>query len=263
MDDIDDVALSYAEVKALAAGSPLIKERMDLDVEISRLKVLKSAHNSQQYRLEGRLRQQLPKEIHALQERIRGLQKDIALRDAETPAGVEDNPELFQMEIMGQTFQKREDAGKAILLSLQLVSPESNHHVRIGHYRGFELSASFDAFDKTYQVFIKGSMVYSTVLDKAPLGNVQRIDNALERMEKTLQQNRDELAAMEQQVISAKGELGKLFPQEQELKDKLTRLAELDGMLRMDENVLVNLGVSEIIELPEDRNKQHSKETLR
>ena len=263
MEDIDDTALSYAEVKALAAGSPLIKERMDLDVEIAKLKMLKSAHFSQRYRLEDRLRHTFPMEILKLQERIRGLQEDIARRDAGTPAGYAGNRDLFMMEVMNQTYSKREDAGKALLLSLQLVNPEAREALRVGHHRGFELWASFDAFSKTYTLEMKGSLAHRISLDSAAAGNVTRIDNALERLENTLQHSRDELVALEQQMNSAQEEVGKPFPQEQELMEKLARLTELDGLLRMDEKVQEIIEDDGDSEPQEEQAKSRQKEPER
>ncbi len=263
MEDIDDVALSYAEVKALAAGSPLIKERMDLDVEIARLKLLKSGHNSQQYRMEDRLRHTFPKEILALQERIRGYEDDIARRDAETPAGYAQDRDLFAMEVMGHKYAKREDAGQALLTSFQLVRPDAKDALRVGHYRGFELWLSFDAFSHDFLLDLKGSMSHRVVLGKDVQGNISRIEHAAERLESYLQRSRDELAALEQQMRSAQEELGKPFLQEQELMDKLARLTELDGLLRMDEKGQDNVIVADATELSTEQEKPRRKEAMR
>jgi hypothetical protein len=210
---------------------------MDVDVEIAKLKILKSAHYSQQYRLEGRVRNQLPQEIHALTERIAGYEADIARLHKNTPAGHAEIRDFFALEAMNRTYDKREEAGKALLSSFRLVSPESKNPIQVGHYRGFELWASFDAFSHDFEISLKGTMVHKAVMGSDALGNVQRLDNSLERIPGILQQCQDELAALEHQVINAKAEIGKPFPQEQELNAKMARLVELDGLLKMDEKV--------------------------
>ncbi|MGN9097597.1 LPD11 domain-containing protein [Flintibacter porci] len=227
-DDVDEMALSFAEIKALCAGDLRIKERMDLDVEVSRLKLMKADHQSKQYRLEDQLLQYFPREIEANKGFIQGFEADL-----ETLT-VHPHPEdgFAGMEIQGDTLADRENAGAALLDACKEVI--NSEPVAIGSYRGFAMSVTFDAFSKEYTLLLKGQMTHRVTLGTDPRGNLTRIDNVLAQMSQRLQSVQNQLDNLYQQQAAAKAEVGKPFPQEQELRDKSARLAELDVLLNMD-----------------------------
>lgn len=229
-EDIDETTLSYAEVKALCAGNPLIKEKMDLDVSVAKLKVLKANFTSQQYRLEDKVLKEFPQKIQAVEERIRGLEKDFA--HFQTVKEPEEG--ISPMIIGGTSYTDKEQAGKALLLALKEI--KSSHESRnIGSYKGFDLRASYSLFNNNYTLDIKRETTYSIELGTSDTGNIVRIDNALEAFEKRIEGNKQQLAALHQQLDTAKSEMGKPFPQEQELSQKQARLNELNAQLNMDE----------------------------
>lgn len=229
-DDIDETTLSYAEVKALCAGNPLIKEKMDLDVSVAKLKVSKANFTSQQYRLEDKVLKEFPQKIQAVEERIRGLEKDFA--HFQTVKDPEEG--ISPMTIGGTAYTDKEQAGRALLLALKEIksSLESKY---IGSYKGFELSASYSLLNNNYTLEIKREMTYTIELGGSDTGNITRIDNALESLGKRIENYNQQLDALHQQLSAAKAEMGKPFPQEQELSEKLARLNELNAQLNMDE----------------------------
>ena len=227
-DDVDETALSFAEIKALCAGDPRIKERMDLDVDVARLKLMKADHQSKQYYLEDQLLKTFPEEIEKNKGFITGLEADMKTL-AEHP-----HPEdgFAGMEVRGDTLTDKENAGAALLDACKEV--KGSDPVSVGSYRGFAMSVSFDAFRQEYMLLLKGEMTHRTALGTDPRGNLTRIDNALAQMPQRLEAVKNQLDNLYQQQAAAKAEVGKPFPQEQELRDKSARLAELDVLLNMD-----------------------------
>ena len=227
-DDVDETALSFAEIKALCAGDPRIKERMDLDVDVSRLKLLKADHQSKQYRLEDQLLKTFPEEIEKNKGFIAGLEADMATLAAHP------HPEdgFAGMEVRGDTLTDKENAGAALLDTCKEV--KGSDPVPVGSYRGFAMSVSFDAFRQEYMLLLKGQMTHRATLGADPRGNLTRIDNALSQMPQRLEAVKNQLDNLYQQQAAAKAEVGKPFPQEQELRNKSARLAELDVLLNMD-----------------------------
>ncbi|MBR0092849.1 MAG: DUF4316 domain-containing protein [Lachnospiraceae bacterium] len=229
-DDIDETALSYAEVKALATGNPYIKEKMDLDIQVSKLKLLKANHTTQIYRLEDNIAKNYPKQIATLQERIEGYRTDIATYQKNKPA----DKEQFTMTVAGKTYEDRKDAGAALIAVCKEMK-QANVSVPVGEYLGMQMSVSFDAFDKKFTLILKGQISHSVEIGSDPAGNITRINNALEGMTARMEETVDKLANVEKQLATAKEEVTKPFPQEEELRVKSARLAELNSLLNMDE----------------------------
>ena len=227
-DDVDETALSFAEIKALCAGDPRIKERMDLDVEVSRLKLMKADHQSKQFRLEDNLLTYFPEQIEKNKGYIRGLEADMQTLSAHP------HPEdgFAGMEIRGDTLVDKENAGAALLDACKEV--KGPDPVQIGSYRGFAMYVSFRAFEKQYELTLRGEMSHTAVLGTDPRGNLTRIDNALAQMPQRLESVQTQLENLYQQQEAAKVELGRPFPYEQELRTKSARLLELDMELNMD-----------------------------
>ena len=227
-DDVDETALSFAEIKALCAGDPRIKERMDLDVDVARLKLMKADHQSKQYHLEDQLLKTFPEEIEKNKGFITGLEADMATLAAHP------HPEdgFAGMEVRGDTLTDKENAGAALLDACKEV--KASDPVSVGSYRGFAMSVSFDAFRQEYMLLLKGEMTHRATLGTDPRGNLTRIDNALAQMPQRLEAVKNQLDNLYQQQTAAKAEVGKPFPQEQELRDKSARLAELDVLLNID-----------------------------
>ena len=227
-DDVDETALSFAEIKALCAGDPRIKERMDLDVDVARLKLMKADHQSKQYRLEDQLLKTFPEEIEKNKGFIAGLEADMATLAAHP------HPEdgFAGMEVRGDTLTDKENAGAALLDACKEV--KGADPVPVGSYRGFAMSVSFDAFRQEYMLLLKGQMTHRATLGTDPRGNLTRIDNALSQMPQRLEAVKNQLDNLYQQQAAAKAEVGKPFPFEDDLRVKSARLAELDVLLNMD-----------------------------
>ena len=228
-DDVDEQALSYAEIKALCAGNPLIKEKMDLDVQVAKLKVLKADHQSQKYRLEDKLLTQFPADIQEANAHIAGLKADAQLAAAH-PQGKE---EFCGMTIKGVAYDEKKTAGERLVLACSEL-PNAEEKV-IGSYRGFELSLRFDAFRTEYQALLKGQRKYTVPLGNDPLGNIIRLDNSLNNFLERITAAENELDTLHQQQAAAQIEVEKPFPQEEELAQKSARLAELNAQLDVDE----------------------------
>ena len=229
-DDVDEQALSYAEIKALCAGNPLIREKMDLDVEVARLKVLKADHQSKQYRLEDQLLKYFPAEIERNKGYIAGFQKDLEIAAAH-PLQKDD---FVGMEVKGKQYSDKEVAGEAILAACREYKGNDSA-VPIGSYRGFTMELTYDSFRKDFEIILKGNMSHRATLGTDTRGNITRLDNCLAAMPDRLQRVQDTLENLYNQQAAAKEEAGKSFPQEAELKEKSARLAELDAALNMDE----------------------------
>lgn len=229
-DDVDEQALSYAEIKALCAGDPQIKEKMDLDIEVARLKVLKADHMSQHFRLEDRLLKYFPAEIEKNQEIIRGLTADIQIA-ADHPHPADG---FVGMKIGAATFVEKADAGKAIIEACRNL--KGDDPVPLGEYRGFSMELCFNAFSKDFEVILKGSLSHKVSLGEDARGNLIRMDHVLSGLPGRLERAQNELMNLENQQNAAREELQKPFPQERELAEKSARLAELDAALNMDDS---------------------------
>ena len=228
-EDVDEQALSYAEIKALCAGNPLIKEKMDLDVQVAKLKVLKADHQSQKFRLQDKLLTKFPADIQETNAHIAGLKADSQLAAAH-PQGKE---EFCGMTIKGVAYDEKKTAGERLVLACSEL-PNAEEKV-IGSYRGFELSLRFDAFRTEYQALLKGQRKYTVPLGTDPLGNIIRLDNSLNNFPERINSAENELATLHQQQAAAQIEVEKPFPQEEELAEKSARLAELNAQLDVDE----------------------------
>ena len=228
-EDVDEQALSYAEIKALCAGNPLIKEKMDLDVQVAKLKVLKADHQSQKFRLQDKLLTKFPADIQETNAHIAGLKADAQLATAH-PQGKE---EFCGMTIKGVTYDEKKTAGERLLLACSEL-PNAEEKV-IGSYRGFELFLRFDAFRTEYQALLKGQRKYTVPLGTDPLGNIIRLDNSLNNFPERINAAENELDTLHQQQAAAQIEVEKPFPQEEELAEKSARLAELNAQLDVDE----------------------------
>ena len=227
-DDVDETALSFAEIKALCAGDPRIKERMDLDVEVSRLKLMKADHQSKQYRLEDQLLKYFPEEIEKHKGFIKGFESDLEVLAAHP------HPEdgFAGMEIRGDLLTDKENAGAALLDACKEV--KTSDPVQIGSYRGYAMSVEFSAWKQEYTLLLKGQMTHRATLGTDPRGNLTRIDNALAQMPQRLEAAKAQLDNLYQQQAAAKEEVGKPFLYEEELRGKNARLVELDTLLNID-----------------------------
>ena len=253
-EDVDDTALSYAEIKALATGNEYIKEKMDLDVQVSKLKLLKANHTSQIYRLESDIAKRYPVQITALKEKIAGMRVDA---DVVKGIDLQDN-DHFAMTVGGKLYTDKKEAGVALISAASgLKSVKSAG--QIGEYHGFALSSEYNFLSNTYTMTIKGKCSYKIEFGKDTLGNIQRIHNALSAIEKKLADTEQNLETVQQQLKTAQEEVQKPFPKEAELSEKMERLAELNAMLNMDEkggeNLLADEGIGENpeVNVPEER----------
>jgi N12 class adenine-specific DNA methylase len=229
-EDVDEAALSYAEVKALATGNPYIKEKMDLDIQVSKLKLMKANHTSQKYRLEDNIAKHYPQQITILKERISGLQADIQTAKANLPA----DKELFSMKVGNKLYTDKKEAGTALVEMCKEIK-SVNAPAVIGEYAGFKMAVSFDSFNHKFVMNIKGQLSHNLEIGVDPLGNISRINHALETMTKELAEASTKLENVERQLETAKVEVTKPFAQEAELSEKLDRLSALNALLNMDE----------------------------
>ncbi|RBP58444.1 N12 class adenine-specific DNA methylase [Alkalibaculum bacchi] len=232
-EDVDETALSYAEIKALCAGNPKIKEKMDLDIDVSKLKLLKASHQSNQYRLEDNLLKYFPENIEKNKGFIRGFEQDLKTLSENVLA----EGEFLPMVIKGNTFMDKDKAGVALLETCKEI--KGKDPIEIGSYRGFTMYLSYDSFFNEFQLNLKGAMSNTVKLGKDARGNLTRIDNALANIPNRLKAVTDQLDNLYKQQEAAKSEIGKPFPQEQELKDKISRLTVLDTELNMGVGVSV------------------------
>lgn len=229
-EDVDEAALTYAEVKALATGNPYIKEKMDLDIQVSRLKLMKANHTSQIYRLEDNIAKNYPKQIEVLQERIRGFQTDMETVRKNLPAD-KDN---FSMKVGNRIFTDKKEAGTAILAMCQEMD-SLQQTVEIGEYAGMKMKVTFDSFNRKFVMSLKGELSHNFELGSDAFGNITRLHNVLDGMAGELSEAETKLNNVTHQLETAKMEVQKPFPAEEELKEKMERLAELDALLNMDE----------------------------
>lgn len=228
-EDVDETALSYAEIKALCAGDKRIKEKMDLDVDVARLKLMKASHQSQQFRLEDNLLRHFPEQIRQNESFVEGFTADMQTLSAH-PHPVDG---FAGMEVKGDLLTDKDNAGAAILEAFK--DAKGMEPVPIGSYRGFAMSLTVEGFGRDFILTLKGRMNHRVTLGKDARGNLTRIDNVLSAMPDRLQNVRNTLDALTAQMETAKAELGKAFPQEEELRTKSARLAELNAELNIDE----------------------------
>ena len=229
-EDVDEAALTYAEVKALATGNPYIKEKMDLDIQVSRLKLMKANHISQIYRLEDNIAKNSPKQIEILQERIRGFQTDMETVRKNLPV----DKDSFSMKVGNRIFTDKKEAGTAILAMCQEMD-SLQQMVEIGEYAGMRMKVTFDSFNRKFVMSLKGELSHNFELGSDAFGNITRLHNVLDGMAGELSEAETKLNNVTHQLETAKMEVQKPFPAEEELKEKMERLAELDALLNMDE----------------------------
>ena len=228
-EDVDEQALSYAEIKALASGNPMIKEKMDLDIEVSKLKLLKANHLSQKYALEDAISKGFPKQIAETQARIAGYGADIATVKGNTHPNADG---FSPLTLAGVTYAEKKEAGAALLTMCQtMISPEAT---QIGSYRGLTLELAFDTFAREYRLTMIGQLRHTVTLGTDVFGNLQRMDNALEGLPIKEQACREQLSNLQTQLETAKAEVQKPFPREAELNTKTARLEELNSLLNLD-----------------------------
>ena len=229
-EDVDDTALSYAEIKALATGNPYIKEKMDLDVQVSKLKLLKANHTSQIYRLESDIAKNFPVQISALKERIAGMQVDSQVVKS---VDLQDN-DTFAMTVGNVLYEDKKEAGEALIAACAGLKTVSTGG-KVGEYHGFTLSASYNMFSNAFELTVKGKCSYKLEIGKDPVGNMQRIHNTLSSIDRKLTESVQKLETVQQQLATAQEEVKKPFPKEAELNEKIERLSELNALLNMDE----------------------------
>lgn len=255
-EDVDTTALSYAEIKMLAADNPHIKEKMDLDIQVQKLRLLKSNYLSEKYELEDKIIKYYPTTIARIKETIAGLEKDISLAK-EHPKPLDDT--FVGIEVKGVSYSEKAEGGQKIIDACkEMTSPDP---VPLGKYRGFDLELSFDTFEKVYQVKIKGCLSRSVSLGTDAIGNITRIDNAIERIPERLEAKNRELSTLEQQFATAKAEVEKPFDKEEELTEKTNRLNVLNGLLNVDkrENELVDGAPDEGDSVPASKERAYER----
>lgn len=236
-DDLDDAALSYAEVKALAAGNPMIKEKMDLDIQVSRLKTLKTAYNNEHYRLEDAITQGFPAEMRKTAQQLENAKADTILLQQNTKRDA-DGKDVFAITLMDTVYTKREDAGKA-LLGLLGMAMNRTEPVSIGRYKGFDLQIAYFAMDKMYLAYLVGNGINPVQLGADAVGNTMRLDNCLHNLPQSVTDLESKLVQLQKQLENAKEQLAQPFAQADELAEKSKRLAELEALLNLNEKDIV------------------------
>ena len=236
-DDLDDAALSYAEVKALAAGNPMIKEKMDLDIQVARLKTLKTAYNNEHYRLEDAITQGFPAEMRKTAQQLENAKADTILLQQNTKRDA-DGKDVFAISLMDTVYTKREDAGKA-LLGLLGMAMNRTEPISIGRYKGFDLQIAYFAMDKMYLAYLVGSGINPVQLGADAVGNTMRLDNCLHNLPQSVTDLESKLVQLQKQLENAKEQLAQPFAQADELAEKSKRLAELEALLNLNEKDIV------------------------
>ena len=226
-DDVDETALSYAEIKALCAGDPRIREKMDLDIEVAKLRLMKADYQSNQFKLEDQILKQYPEEIRQAQERAKGYRADMALLEAHPLP----KDGFVGMAIKGKRIVDKEEAGKMLLEACRL----SPHDMELGEYRGMKMTVDYDSYRQEVKLVLRGEMSHTVTMGTDVYGNMTRIENALANMPQKLEKAEERIAELERQTEQARAELGKPFAQEKELEAKAARLAELNAALNIDE----------------------------
>lgn len=248
-EDIDETALNYAEIKALAAGNPLILEKTQLEADVGKLKILKQNHLNQIYQLEDKIAKFYPQQIQALTESINGLNEDIGARENETKA----NKDGFSpMMINGKTYTEKKEAGTKLLEECKKIT--STDIIDIGKYRGFNMKLQFDSSDKNFTLFLKNKLSHKVELGNDVNGNITRIDNVLNSLEESLKTCQNHLQDNEEQLENAKNEVKRTFDKEEDLKQKQKRLNEVNSLLNLNEKD------NEIIDdVPDDEEKDDNR----
>lgn len=255
VEDIDEVALSYAEIKALAVGNPYIKEKMDLDIQVSKLQLLKQSFLSQKYEMEDKAVRYFPNEIKQCEQRIADYESDIALAKENTPPDRETFP---AMQIHDVVYTEKKEAGQAIIEACKAM--KSAEAVLLGRYRGFPMKLSYDSFQKVFIISMYGKQVYHVLLGSDIHGNITRLDNKIQELPDKMLRWQDELENLKVQLENAKEEAQKEFPQEEELAEKVARLGELNVLLDMDKKDQVLLDDGEGVEIePEQKKKERER----
>ena len=226
-DDVDETALSYAEIKALCAGDPRIKEKMDLDIEVAKLRLMKADYQSNQFKLEDQILKQYPEEIRQAQEWAKGYRADMALLEAHPLP----KDGFVGMAIKGKRIVDKEAAGKMLLEACRL----SPHDMELGEYRGMKMTVDYDSYRQEVKLILRGEMSHTVTMGTDVYGNLTRIENALANMPQKLEKAEERIAELERQTEQARAELGKPFAQEKKLEAKAARLAELNAALNIDE----------------------------
>jgi hypothetical protein len=248
-EDVDETALSYAEIKALASGNPLIMEKMQLDADVAKLKLQKASHLSQRYSLETALIRKYPSEIADTEFRIKGLETDIKTAKSNTLPGENG---FSPMVIMGVTYTEKADAGNAIL---DICSRITNQEPRkLGSYRGFDTEIGFDSFEREFYIKLRGELTYTVPLGKDASGIIIRLDNAIEKLGARKVSLEAELAELHKQVENAKAQIAKPFPDEELLEEKCRRLDELNAELNLDKRE------NEMVDDADERNEEDDEE---
>ena len=246
-EDVDEAALTYAEVKALATGNPYIKEKMDLDIQVSKLKLMKANHTSQKYRLEDNIAKHYPQQITILKECISGMQADIQTAKANLPV----DKEQFSMKEGDKLYTDKKEAGTALVEMCKEIKTVNAPAV-IGEYAGFKMAVSFDAFNQKFVMNLKGQLSHNLEVGSDPIGNIARINHALESMPKQLMEAQTKLETVEHQLETARVEVTKPFAQEAELAEKLERLSALNALLNMDEKGNDGIDMDDELEAPKN-----------
>lgn len=251
IEDIDETVLSYAEIKALATGNIHIKEKMDLDIQVSKLQLLKQSFLNQRYEMEDKILK-YPLQIEKNKQLITYYEQDIALVKDNTPPDRETFP---PMTIQGTTYYSKKEAGEAIIKACNTI--DTLGAIQLGTYRGFAMELDYNVFMKEYEVTLKGKKPYTVGLGTDLFGNITRIDNKIEKLGDSLLQCREHVKSLEEQLETAKAEVSKGFPKEQELAEKIARLGELNVLLDMDkkENIILDCEPEEENQNPERKKK--------
>ena len=257
-DDLDDAALSYAEVKALAAGNPMIKEKMDLDIQVARLKTLKTAYNNEHYRLEDAITQGFPAEMRKTAQQLENA-KDDTIRLQQNTKRDADGKDIFTITLMDTIYTKREDAGKA-LLGLLGMAMNRTEPVSIGQYKGFDLQIAYFAMDKMYLAYLVGSGINPVQLSANVVGNIMRLDNCLHNLPQSVTDLESKLVQLQKQLENAKEQLAQPFAQADELAEKSKRLAELEALLNLNDKDIVLDSVPDEEQQCRSDNRQRGQE---
>lgn len=258
-EDVDEKALSYAEIKALAAGNPLILEKTQLDTDVAKLKLLKQSYLSEIYRLEDMIVKYYPNRIKELEDKVLGIEKDLNLVKNNT--NIENEEKFSPMTLKGKQYNKKEMAGKAILEICK--TKENSELEEIGEYRGMKLELQINVAKQEFELFLKGNSEYKISLGNDIYGNITRIDNALSNIGKELEENKDELENTKKQFENAKIDVKIPFDKENELKEKSTRLDRVNALLKLDEKENIIMEDDEKSEDDNLKSQDYDKDPIR
>ncbi len=258
-EDVDEKALSYAKIKALAAGNPLILEKTQLDTDVAKLKLLKQSYLSEIYRLEDMIVKYYPNRIKELEDKVLGIEKDLNLVKNNT--NIENEEKFSPMTLKGKQYNKKEMAGKAILEICK--TKENSELEEIGEYRGMKLELQINVAKQEFELFLKGNSEYKISLGNDIYGNITRIDNALYNIGKELEENKDELENTKKQFENAKIDVKIPFDKENELKEKSTRLDRVNALLKLDEKESIIMEDDEKSEDDNLKSQDYDKDPIR